>query len=683
MSTESSNMIDTEDLFLSAVQNVSHDNGATLFRLLRKKWSTVPAGLTERLQTSDVLKFSDEDLYALWQSVLHESTAASGYTTRGWYHDLYKDVFAGKRVLEIGSGMGIDGIYFASCGANWHFCDIIPENMQLIKRIMDWRNISYDGFSLIERLDDIDQINGHFDFIYCQGSMINTPEHFSALQTRKLLKKLKPEGRWIELCYPKERWEREGALPFDQWGEVTDGKGTPWVEWYDLEKIQKRLRPGSFDALLAMNFHGGDFNWFDLKLKSLPFELLDNYDDSNIVNKSDLLAEWKRHGTAQIIAKNDGIDIATDDDQWHYALQIPLAEIDGVETSTYREIHVKASLRVTSGVIGIGVVAGDLTRFICQEEVLSADEKPYQITLKITEPFDSAHLIIRQVAPKNALSCAQLFSVQTNIQQYSGMRVHEGFPLDPPVINLSRLLESYASMLPAEMADQSFPVIVPVKTHTELQYLLGIDEISDIDSSLSVRNWTMENGDAHILKRLYQTILPRRHLEFGTWKGFGAKLCAQNCGAEIWTINLPDGEYDADGEAVYRSDDKQTDAGEEIGILYKTAGLDDRIHQILADSKTWTGTDFKDGFFDTALIDGGHDPDTVMIDTFNALRLVRDGGLVMWHDFCPCPQAIQHFSSARGVALAIHNHWHDLRQHFDHLFWAAPSFLLIGIKKSY
>jgi hypothetical protein len=68
----------------------------------------------------------------------------------------------------------------------------------------------------------------------------------------------------MELCYPRARWEREGHLPFETWGEKTDG-GAPWMEWYDLPKLLHRLAPARFDVVLAFDYHNSDFNWFDLE----------------------------------------------------------------------------------------------------------------------------------------------------------------------------------------------------------------------------------------------------------------------------------------------------------------------------------------------------------------------------------------------------------------------------------
>ena len=79
------------------------------------------------------------------------------------------------------------------------------------------------------------------------------------------LERLKPGGRWMELVYPRERWLREGALPFEEWGRLTDGDRTPWVEWYDIEKVRRRLFPAPLRTLLDFEFCSHNYRWFDLE----------------------------------------------------------------------------------------------------------------------------------------------------------------------------------------------------------------------------------------------------------------------------------------------------------------------------------------------------------------------------------------------------------------------------------
>lgn len=231
------------------------------FDVLRQKWHEVPSG-DGRVKSSDVMKLSDEDLI-LYHA---ECTKKALDDCRAWYHQLYKDVLRGKRVLDVGSGFGIDGIAFAREGAYVTFLDIVEDNILVLKRLCRLLKIENVEFLYMKDLSSLAALRNDFDVIWCDGSLIHAPFDIIRLEVKELVKHLKPQGRWIELCYPKERWKREGSMPFERWGEKTDGDA-PWVEWYDLPKLRARFDPIQFDVILHFNFHNNDYNWFDLNLK--------------------------------------------------------------------------------------------------------------------------------------------------------------------------------------------------------------------------------------------------------------------------------------------------------------------------------------------------------------------------------------------------------------------------------
>jgi predicted O-methyltransferase YrrM len=218
--------------------------------------------------------------------------------------------------------------------------------------------------------------------------------------------------------------------------------------------------------------------------------------------------------------------------------------------------------------------------------------------------------------------------------------------------------------------------------------------------------WKMEDDDAPIFEYLYRTHRPRRHLEFGTWQGWGTSLCLESCDATVWTINLPDGEARPDGSwayghrvidvsnvphgivaKTYGKDElglqtyHRTDAGGYIGRIYREKGLGHRTCQIYSDSRLWDTSNYPLGFFDSVLIDGGHQPEVVMNDTRKALDLLRPGGLLMWHDFCPLPEIRSQFESVKGVTEGVERLLPELQTILDHLHWINPSWILVGIKK--
>ncbi len=230
------------------------------FDLLRKKWEEIPVG-NERRRTPDLIALSDEELWQCWIAARHQ-LAVADFTRRGWHHCLYRDVLRGKRVLDVGSGFGIDGITFAQAGALVTFLDIAEINLTVLRRLCRYQNVPGDFFYLADT-ESLSALPENYDVIWCNGSLITTPFEIAREEARALLAHLTPDGRWIELAYPRARWEREGRLPFDVWGEKTDG-GAPWIEWYDLEKMLARLAPAQFKIVLHFQFHNDDFIWFDL-----------------------------------------------------------------------------------------------------------------------------------------------------------------------------------------------------------------------------------------------------------------------------------------------------------------------------------------------------------------------------------------------------------------------------------
>lgn len=221
-------------------------------------------------------------------------------------------------------------------------------------------------------------------------------------------------------------------------------------------------------------------------------------------------------------------------------------------------------------------------------------------------------------------------------------------------------------------------------------------------SAKPLHEWKMEEDDAPILAWLYGRLRPRRHLEFGTWEGFGACLCLDHCNATVWSLNLWEGEAAENGDWRYYTSRPpggvapagantritpkgntavQTDGGVAIGRLVRERGHGHRFCQVYCNSLHWDASNYPPDFFDTAFIDGGHAQDVVRGDTRKALSVLRPGGVVMWHDYCPDPAVVERCESVRGVLAAIERDGPMLRDELSDLFWVRPSWLLVGVKR--
>jgi hypothetical protein len=226
----------------------------------REKWREVPGGddNSPRFFSSDMLAMPDGEFLSWWETNAEKRISGS----LSWLGPLYRDFLAGRHVLELGSGLGFDGLRFAAHSARWTFADIAPDNLKVIERVASLKGLSIKTFLIGEDLS-FDALDGQYDAIWASGSMHHVPFEMAREECLSALRRLKAGGRWIELAYPKERWIREGSPPFDQWGKFTDGERTPWAEWYDAEKLRARLGPATFATLLDFGFSDDNFHWFD------------------------------------------------------------------------------------------------------------------------------------------------------------------------------------------------------------------------------------------------------------------------------------------------------------------------------------------------------------------------------------------------------------------------------------
>lgn len=352
---------------------------------------------------------------------------------------------------------------------------------------------------------------------------------------------------------------------------------------------------------------------------------------------------------------------------------------------------VAIELSVSGGTIGAGCLKEDFSEYLGKEAIIQPGGSVQTVVLTVPDAAEIGHVMLRNADPDG----------ETALIRVAGIRCCRGVPasgrateplLDPTRHGIS-LSECEAALAGRPEPFASSAVVIPdieIVPVEKLGAILGfsrpfVPEIMLYDHTLA--NFQTEGDEAAIYRYIYRNARPRRHFEFGTWEGFNVVLCAESSEAEIWTLNLPDGERDAAGRPVYGSTAPERqptaepgDSGAAIGWRYRQAGYSDRVHQILCDSRTFDDSTFPAGWFDTVLIDGGHQPDVVASDTDKALRLVRRGRIVIWHDFCPDPRTLSQAAAPQGVMRAVLDHFKDWRPSLSRLFWVRPSWMLIGVR---
>ncbi len=397
--------------------------------------------------------------------------------------------------------------------------------------------------------------------------------------------------------------------------------------------------------------------------------------------------------TIELQQANGHLRLTAPGPRWSFAASWTIASDGRWEGAAIIEID----LRVTGGTIGVVSQSRDYSTQRSNEALIDPSPALQKAAVLIEDLSEPCYLVIRN--NDSAGGAAQIEIVAINAFAAEPAAPEDERPLLSHKKTRMSIAECQAILRggaepSSGIAPESGIEIVPVE---QIQSAFGFRHAFTPKIKVyrhELAQFKTEIDEAAIYAYIYAQAQPKRHLEFGTWEGFGAALCASNCAAEIWTVNLPEGEKDKDGEPVYdkmqpspaiatvASEVRQpTDSGDFIGWRYRAAGFAGRVHQILCDSRDLDAAAFGNGSFDSILIDGGHTADVVASDTNKALALLRSGGILIWHDFCPDRETLQCNEAPRGVVRAIVDNFSDWSPNFSKIFWIQPSWILVGIKK--
>jgi hypothetical protein len=203
-------------------------------------WKKLPAGgSTQHLDT--LRGIDDEDFIEMY-----EYFTQFWKMERGWEYERYIPMFQGLDVVEIGSGLGYDGINYSQYSKTYTFCDINPDQLQTVQRIaglfnegrlMDKFTNNNHDYQLIEDPFTHDY-KRNFNALYSHGVLHHVPFETAQREFAHVNKFLLPRSKVVLLMYPRQRWEKAGKPDPTLFGRHTD-PGCPWSDWYDEEKIMK------------------------------------------------------------------------------------------------------------------------------------------------------------------------------------------------------------------------------------------------------------------------------------------------------------------------------------------------------------------------------------------------------------------------------------------------------------
>ncbi|MEW6355236.1 MAG: class I SAM-dependent methyltransferase [Planctomycetota bacterium] len=164
------------------------------------------------------------------------------------------------------------------------------------------------------------------------------------------------------------------------------------------------------------------------------------------------------------------------------------------------------------------------------------------------------------------------------------------------------------------------------------------DGIEDVDVTL-IRAYDRELGtsvdlqEILVLSAIVRVTNPKRILEIGTYDGNTALNLAANSPADalITTVDLPP---DWDGNLGLAVPDPLVNVTDrtKTGSQFRNTVHANKITQVFCDSAKmdWSKLPVP---FDMVLIDGCHYYDYVKTDTQNAMKHLKEDGILIWHDY--------------------------------------------------
>lgn len=105
----------------------------------------------------------------------------------------------GKRVLEIGCGLGTDSVQFAKAGASYVGLDLSLRSVLLAKKNFEWRNLP--AFLLVSDAESLPIEGDSVDVVYSHGVLHHTPNIQKAVD--EIHRVLRPGGRAVVMLYHK------------------------------------------------------------------------------------------------------------------------------------------------------------------------------------------------------------------------------------------------------------------------------------------------------------------------------------------------------------------------------------------------------------------------------------------------------------------------------------------------
>jgi SAM-dependent methyltransferase len=157
----------------------------------------------------------------------------------------------GKRVLEIGCGIGTDAVSFARAGADYTGVELSEASLALARRRFALFGLTGDlRHADAEALDALGE-TGSFDLVYSFGVIHHTPHPDAVLSHARRL--VRPDGELRAMVYARDSWKDsmiEAGLD-----QPEAQQGCPIAFTYTIAQARALLERAGFDDIAITQDH--------------------------------------------------------------------------------------------------------------------------------------------------------------------------------------------------------------------------------------------------------------------------------------------------------------------------------------------------------------------------------------------------------------------------------------------
>jgi len=145
----------------------------------------------------------------------------------------------GKKVLEIGCGIGTDAVNFSRNGAIYTGIELSDKSLEITKKRFEIFGLEGNFYNMdAQNLDELSKLGSDFDLIYSFGVIHHSPNPQKIIDNCLLL--LKPDGIFKIMVYAENSWKKimiDGGL--DQYEAQSS---CPVAFTYTKEQVYEMLK---------------------------------------------------------------------------------------------------------------------------------------------------------------------------------------------------------------------------------------------------------------------------------------------------------------------------------------------------------------------------------------------------------------------------------------------------------